>query len=108
VPVVRHQREFWERAFREVERGAKVGEVARRLGVRAGTLSWWCWKLRRLEPGRRRQSRAEFLPVVVAQQAVPMPVAAVEVEASGVRLHVEIGTDVEYVSALVAAIRRRC
>jgi hypothetical protein len=37
-----------------------------------------------------------------------MPVAAVEVEASGVRLHVEIGTDVEYVSALVAAIRRRC
>jgi len=39
--------------------------------------------------------------VVVAEQAVPMPVAAVEVEASGVRLRLAIGTDVEYVSAPV-------
>ena len=46
--------------------------------------------------------------MVVAEQAVPMRVAAVEVEASGVRLRVEIGMDVEYVSALVAAIHRRC
>jgi transposase-like protein len=108
VPIARHQREFWERAFREVERGAKISEVARRLGVRAGTLSWWCWKLRGGEPDRRRECRADFLPLVLAEQAVPMPVAAVEVEASGVRLRLEVGTDVEYVSALVAAIRRKC
>lgn len=107
MPVARHDRRFWERACREVERGAKVGAVARRLGVRAGTLSWWRWRLRREEPAPRRRRRAEFLPVVVAEPAVVAP-CAVEVEASGVRLRVEIGTDVRYVAALVAAIRTTC
>jgi hypothetical protein len=106
--VARHDREFWERAFSEVERGAKAGEVARRLGVKAGTLGWWCWKLRRSEAARRRRRRARFLPVVVSEQAVATPAAEVEIEASGVRLRVVVGTDVEYVSTLVAAIRLRC
>ena len=85
-----------------------MGEVARRLGVRAGTLSWWCWKLRGSAPRPRRRSVAKFLPVVVAEQAVAMALADVAIEASGVRLRVAVGTDVEYVSTLVAAIRRRC
>jgi hypothetical protein len=105
VPVARHERGFWERACDEVERGAKVGEVARRLRVRAGTLSWWLWKLRRESPKRRRRKPAEFLPVVIAEPVRP---AVVELEASGVRLRVEPGTDVRYVAELVAAIRATC
>jgi transposase-like protein len=106
VPIARHDRGFWERACREVERGAKVGEVARRLGVRAGTLSWWHWNLRR-EGRTPRRARAAFLPVVIAEPTLPAP-AVVRLEASGVRVHVEVGTDVRYVAALVAAIRTTC
>jgi len=107
VPVTRHDRGFWERACGEVERGATVSEVARRLGVRAGTLSWWRWNLRRQEPEPRRKKRTAFLPVVVAEPTHPTA-TAVEVEASGVRLRVEVGTDIRYVAALVAAIRAPC
>jgi len=107
VPAARHDREFWERARDEVERGARVAEVARHLGVRAGTLSWWLWRLRREAPKPRRRKRADFLPVVIAEPVRSAP-AVVELEASGVRLRVEAGTDVRYVADLVAAIRATC
>jgi transposase-like protein len=84
-----------------------VADVARRLGVRAGTLSWWLWKLRREAPKPGRQRRTEFLPVVIAQPVRSAP-AVLELEASGVRLRVEAGTDVRYVVELVAAIRATC
>ena len=106
MPVIRHDREFWERACCEVERGAAISAVARRLGVRAGTLSWWRWNLRQ-QVARRDERRAEFLPVVVAEPVGPKS-AAVEIEAGGVRLRVEVGTDIRYVAALVAAIRTTC
>jgi transposase-like protein len=73
VLVARHDREFWECACREVDRAAKVGEVARRLGVRAGTLSWWRWKLRQEGRTHRRTRGAAFLPVVVAETTLPAP-----------------------------------
>jgi transposase-like protein len=99
---VRHDREFWERACREIRRGAKIEDVARRLGVRPRTLQWWSWKLR-----DESVKPAEFLPVVVAERttAVATPI---ELETNGVRLRVEGGTDVRYVAALVAAIRSAC
>lgn len=103
----RRDRGFWEGARADVERGAKVADVARRLGVRAGTLSWWLWKLRRQAPKPRRQRRTEFLPVVLAGPVRAAP-AAIELEAGGVRLRVEVGTDVRYVAAMVAALRAAC
>ena len=101
---VRHDREFWKRACREVQRGAEVAEVARRLGVRPRTLQWWNWKLQR----ERSAERTEFLPVVVGEQAARISTAALEVETNGVRIRVELGTDVGYVAALVTAIRAAC
>jgi transposase-like protein len=103
VPV-RHDREFWERACREVRRGARVADVARRTGVKPRTLQWWSWKLRR-EPDAEP---AEFLPVVVGDQMPPVSTSALELEANGVRIRVEPGTDVQYVAALVVAIRAAC
>lgn len=117
VTTVRHSREFWERAVREVERGAAVSEVARRLGVRPGTLSWWRWHLRNEQPKRaQRQGRghastiakAEFLPVVVAQPAPVRRGGLVEIDAGNARLRVEVGVDVRYVAALVQALRSAC
>lgn len=67
------------------------------------TLQWWSWKLGR----EQTVERAQFLPVVVGEPATPIA-TAVELETSGVRIRVELGTDVRYVAALVAAIRGAC
>jgi transposase-like protein len=102
VPVS-HDREFWERACREVRRGAKVRDVARRLGVSPRTLQWWSWKLRQ-EPART----AEFLPIVASERPTLVSTAALELETNGVRIRVEIGADVRYVAELIVAIRAAC
>ena len=67
----RHDRQFWERAVREVERCGSVGDVARRLGVQARTLTWWRWRIRRegAEGEAKLAKRAEFIPVVMAAGA---------------------------------------
>lgn len=101
---VRRGRKFWERACREIRGGAKAAEVARRLGVRSGTLQWWNWKLR----NEQKAEPAEFLPVVVSPHPVPPMAASLELETNGVRLRVEVGTDVQYVAALVNALRATC
>jgi len=51
---------------------------------------------------------AEFLPVVVDEHVPPASAAALELETNGVRIRAEIGADVRYVAALVAAIRSAC
>jgi hypothetical protein len=106
VPAKRHDREFWERACREVRRGAKADDVARRLGVRPRTLAWWCWQLGRKKTARRTR-RAEFLPVVTSG-APPIVATRLELDANGVRIRVDVGTDVQYVAALVNALRASC
>jgi hypothetical protein len=67
-------------------------------------LQWWSWKFQR-EPSA---DPAEFLPVVVGEQATRVSTAALEVETNGVRIRIELGTDVGYVAALVTAIRAAC
>jgi transposase-like protein len=102
----RHDRQFWERAVREVERCGSVGDVARRLGVQARTLTWWRWRIRR-EGAAKLAKRAEFIPVVMAAGATASS-GMVEVDAGVARVRVEAGIDVEYVAALVKALRSSC
>lgn len=105
----RHDRQFWERAVREVERGSSLGEVARRLGVRPRTLTWWRWRIRRDGAGTagKLAKRAEFIPVVMTAGAVASR-GMVEVDAGAARVRVDVGADVEYVAALVSALRSSC
>jgi len=46
--------------------------------------------------------------VVVPARLAPVSAGPVEIETSGARIRVEIGTDVEYVAALVNALRVSC
>jgi transposase-like protein len=116
VTSVRRNREFWERAVREVERGAAVSAVAQRLAVRPGTLSWWRWHLQKesgtsppvQRPRPRRSAKAEFLPVVVAGSTPTGRVGLVEIDVGNARVRVEVGVDVSYVAALVQALRSAC
>jgi transposase-like protein len=114
VTGIRRNREFWERAVREVEPGGSVSAFAQRFAVRPGTLSWWRGHLQK-GPGtsagmrrRRRSARAEFLPAVVAEPARPGGAGLVEIDAGGGRVRFEVGADVSYVAALVQALRSAC
>lgn len=82
--------------------------MAEQLGVRPKTLSWWLWRLGRERPARRkgrkrRQETPTFLPVVVRDAHVGRGLVALEI--GDVRLRVEAGADVNYVVALVRALR---
>ncbi len=79
-------------------------DVARRLGVKPRTLQWWSWKLR----GEGAPETAGFLPVVATEGEALVSTASVELETHGVRIRVEHGVDVQYVAALLAAIRAAC
>lgn len=45
---------------------------------------------------------------MATERATLVSTAAVELETNGVRIRVELGTDVRYVAELVAAIRGAC
>ena len=102
--ATRHPRSFWKRLVAETERGGTVGSVARRNGVRAGTLTWWRWRLRHEEASSG--GAPQLLPVVVES---PRPDAGpIEIAVADVRLRVEVGSDVAYVATLVGALRTGC
>ena len=109
MTAVRHDRGFWERASREIERGRSVAVVAERLGVRPRTLAWWCWRLRREGASRQPTREADFLPVVGAEPVVTASHdGVVELAANGIHVRVGVGTDVHYVAALMYALRTTC
>ena len=110
----RHTRAFWRKLSAAVDRGATIASTAQRYRVRPKTLAWWRWTLRREEnkgPRAKRQS-AKLLPVVVRAEAVRETVLGTAPIAitvwNDVAFRVPIGTDVEYVAALVAAVRKTC
>ena len=99
-------RSFWERLSAEAEKQG-VGTVAKRHGVRARTLTWWRWKLKR--EGVVVARRAPKLLRVVTKDG-PMggdhKSGMLELAVGEVHVRIEPGTDVQYVAALVEAFRR--
>jgi transposase-like protein len=101
----RRGRAFWEKLVAEVEGGERIVDVARRRGLNTGTLSWWCWKLRS-ESRRPPRAGARLLPIVVRHAPeTSRSDATIDVAVGGAILRVPMGTDVEYVATLVAALR---
>ena len=109
--IRRHPRSFWEGLLAEVHQGESIEVVARRHQVRPRTLQWWAWQLRR-EAGRGKSRAPRLLPVVVrhpsATPIVEHRASDIAVVVADVRVHLQVGTDVAYVSALVAALRGSC
>jgi hypothetical protein len=102
-----HSRAFWKQLSAEVDRGGALAQVARRHRVRPKTLSWWRWQLRRSQKMQAPRP-PKLLPVHVPNGQMIVGRARVEVRIDRVRIRAEAGTDVEYVAALVAALRARC
>src|ERR1044071_5092868 len=102
---MRHDRAFWASAVGEVERGVDVERVARRLGVRPRTLTWWRWKLgaERVAP-RKKGKETRLVPVVVEALPIAGGDGTIEIAIRDVRMRVVSGTDVRYVAALIDAV----
>lgn len=90
--------------------GESVESFCRRRGIRRSTLYWWRWKLgaSRGRPGRGTAIR--LLPVAVSPGISLEPPAArgIIIQVASLQVHVEPGTDVGYVAALIEALRSRC
>ena len=112
----------WRSLVEEWERSGKTREAfAESRGLVVGTLGWWIGKIRRLDrpPARSSQTRtaSAFLPVRVASSPEPTTTAATVDErhveivlAGGAHVRVPVGTDVQWVGQLVAAVHggERC
>lgn len=88
--------------------GLNARDFAAREGVSARTLTWWSSTLRR----GTRASRGSMELAIVAPIEIEVPRRAgassrsmhVEIMTGDVVVRVEVGTDVEYVGALVSAL----
>jgi hypothetical protein len=93
----------------KVDEGETVSTVAGRYGVNASTLKWWRTKLR-----REMKSAPRLVPVVVRPLAPKVRSAEVrsggnapiEIVAGTTLLRIAVGSDIEYVRALVVALGR--
>jgi hypothetical protein len=107
----RRSREEWSALLDELaESGEPLDSFCRRHSIRRSTLYWWKW---RLGSSRRRsapRAAIRLLPVAVSSStdAPPRAPNAIVIHIADVQVRVEIGTDVEYVRALVDALRLRC
>jgi hypothetical protein len=111
VTVRRHSRDFWKRLIAESERSSVEG-TARRHRVRPRTLQWWKWQLAKTSSKSKpkREVETKLLPVVLSAGGPAVPeVSPVAIElVPGLTVRVPVGTDVQYVAALVAAVRSTC
>lgn len=105
----RRTRKFWKQLSAEVDRGESLAQVARRHHVRPKTLSWWRWHLRRVQKSEPLPM-PRILPVHLpkGEAVVGRSPFRFEVRVGRVRIRADAGTDVEYVAALVVALRARC
>lgn len=100
--MVRHTRQFWEKLVGELSRGAALDIVAARHDVRPRTLAVWRRSLAREVSGR---PTPRLLPVALPAEPFveKHPNIVIDLKAGVIR--VDVGTNPEYVAALVRALR---
>ena len=105
----RRSREEWKELVREVEAGDSMEQVARRHGVRVGTLKWWRWQFRRGTVARSATKAVQMVPVRVRPAQRDSAVDdVVEVLVRGALVRLRIGQDPRYIAELAAALGERC
>ncbi len=107
----RRSREQWAAVIEELAASGESAEAfCRSRGLRRSTLSWWKWTLARASDNRSSTASAiRLLPVAVSSEGPgPTRSRGITIELADVRVHLEVGTDVAYVAALVESLRRRC
>jgi hypothetical protein len=90
--------------------GESVESFCRRRGIRRSTLYWWRWKLGASRRSSGTDTAIRLLPVSISAGSLSElhDSRGIAIHIAGVQVHVETGTDVAYVAALVEALRSRC
>jgi hypothetical protein len=105
----RRSREEWSALLEELAGSGETSEsFCRRHSIRLQTLYWWKWKLGSSRRRSTRRAAIRLLPVAVSSSVSPTPSAAVVIAVADLQVRVEIGTDVDYIRALIDALRSRC
>src|ERR1019366_3696881 len=88
-------------------RAVGVGRVGR--SVLPSTLYWWRWKLGASRRSSTSDTAIRLLPVSISAtgRAESNP-HGIAIQVAGLQVHIEPGTDIAYVAALVEALRSRC
>ena len=96
----------WLRVAEEFEAsGLTQREFAGRRGLRLSTLQSWVYRRRR-QVGGAVESPVRLLPVQVTAASASASSLVEVLTSSGTRIRFAVGTDVEYLAQLVAAVSR--
>lgn len=99
-------RAWWEQTVsRWRASGLTAGEFAARAGVSERTLRWWSSALRRDTRAERGSKANGPEPIEIALSSASRAPSYVELAVEGAVLRFEVGANVEYLRALVIALR---
>lgn len=109
--MVRRSRAQWLEVLAKFEdSGESVAKFCSKRQISPRTFAWWRWQLR---DERREAPARESVRLIAVDVATPTVESraletTVRIALAGLDLHVAVGTNVEYVGALVGALRSRC
>jgi hypothetical protein len=110
--MVRRSRAQWLEVLAKFEAsGESLAKFCTKARIRERTLGWWRWRLRdepRARSARDNNVRLVAVEVSPTSTATTARGGALRLVVSGVEIHLEVGTDIEYVGALVGVLRSRC
>jgi transposase len=105
-------RKRWEKIVAEYEESNwSHAEVAARFEVSIWSFRTWLYRLRREGKDAAKKGRAltRVLPVEIVRQELPrLHASEIKLDLESATISFAVGTDVEYLAALAAALRKRC
>jgi transposase-like protein len=106
--VARRSEEEWAKLIAKFEKsGQSLEQFCRPRDIKPKTLSWWRWQLRERDAARGQAKDVRMVEVALAHPVSPER-SLVSIVVGDVSVNVEVGTDAQYVGALVAALRSSC
>lgn len=109
--MVRRSRAQWLEVLAKFEgSGESVAKFCARKQISPRTFAWWRWHLRDERPTAPARESVRLIAVDVAAPIAESraPAGTVRIALAGLDVHVAVGTDVEYVGALIGTLRSRC
>lgn len=109
--MVRRSRAQWLEVLEKFESsGEPVAKFCAKRGISPRTFAWWRWQLRDERQKSPARGNVRLIAVDVTEPTVDARglETSVRISVGGLEVQVPVGTDVEYVGALVGALRSRC
>jgi hypothetical protein len=107
--AVRRSRAQWSEMLSRFEAsGEPMARFCARHRLSPGTFAWWRWRLRDEQPDGAERGEVRLVAVDIPTAPAADAASTIRIGLGALDVHVEVGTDVAYVAALVDALRSRC